>query len=62
MPFGSMLTNEITGNQIQKNTQSAVLVLAVTECCTEGLENASFLAEHRLQCGLRTRGDNFNNI
>ena len=60
--FGSTLTNEITGNRIQNNTQSAVLVVAVTGCCTEGLENASFLAEHRLRCRLRTRRGNFNHI
>ena len=62
MPFGSTLTNEITGNRIQNNAQSAVLVVAMTGCCTEGLENASFLAEYRLHYGLRTRRGNFNHI
>ena len=62
MPIGSTLTNGITGNRIQNNAQSAVLVVAVTGCCMESLENASFLAEHRLRCRLRTRGGNFNHI
>ena len=57
-----IIGNEITGNRIQNNAQSAVLVVAVTGCWTESLENASFLAEHRLRCRLRTRGDNFNHI
>ena len=48
MLFGSTLTNEITGNHIQNNAQSAVFVVAVTGCCTEGIENISFLAEHKL--------------
>ena len=61
-PFGSTLTNEITGNRIQNNAQSAVLVVAMTGCCTEGLDNASFLAEHRLCCRLRTRRGNCNHI
>ena len=62
VPIGNTLTNEITGNRIQNNAQSAVLVVAVTGCWTESLENASFLTEHRLRYGLRTRGDNFNHI
>ena len=37
-----MLTNEMTGNRIQNNAQSAVLVVAVAGCCTERLENVSF--------------------
>ena len=45
MPFGSMLTNEMTGNRIHNNAQSAVLVVAVAGCCTKGLENASFVEE-----------------
>ena len=40
-----MLTNEITGNRIQNNAQSAVLVVAVTGCWTESLENASIQAD-----------------
>ena len=48
MPFGSMLTNEITGNRIQNNAQSAVLVVALAGCCTEGLKNASFVEEDHL--------------
>ena len=61
-PFGSALTNEMTGNRIQNNAQSAVLVVAVTGCCTEDLENASFVEEDRLRCGIRTRRGNFNNM
>ena len=61
-PFGSTLTNEITGNRIQNNAQSAVFVVPMTGCCTESLENASFLAEHRLRCGLGTREGNFNHF
>ena len=59
-PFGSTLTNEMTGNRIQNNAPSAVLVVAVIGCCAEGVENASFVEEDHLRGGIRTRRGNFN--
>ena len=53
--FCSTLTNEMTGNIVQNNAQSAVLVVAVVGCCTEGLENASFSEEDHIRCRTRSR-------